>query len=77
MKVSQKTFGLIFSTVICLVMSLVMSFVVIVMNMGFVEDFFTVWITSIGAEFIVALPLSIIAIPMIQKLLQKYFIIKV
>ena len=76
MKVSGFLYGLIFSALICIVMALIMSFVVLAMNVGFVNDFFIRWIKSIGVEFLVALPLSMIIIPLIQKGLNKVLIIK-
>ena len=75
MKVSGFLYGLIFSALICMVMALIMSFVVLVMNIGFVDDFLIRWIKSIGVEFLVALPLSMVVIPLIQKGLNKVLII--
>ncbi|WP_196894707.1 DUF2798 domain-containing protein [Aureivirga marina] len=76
MKVNSFVFGLIFSSLICIVMALIMSFVVLALNVGFTEDFFLRWITSIGVEFLIALPVSMLVIPMIQKGLSKFLIIK-
>ena len=70
--VSQKVYGIIFGFSVSVVMSTVMSFVLVILNVGFVEDFMIVWIKSAGLGFLVAFPVDFISIPLIQRLLTKH-----
>lgn len=70
--VSQKVYGIIFGFSVSVVMSTVMSFVLVILNVGFVEDFMIVWIKSAGLGFLVAFPVAFISIPLIQRLLTKH-----
>lgn len=70
--VSQKVYGIIFGFSVSVVMSTAMSFVLVILNVGFVEDFMIVWIKSAGLGFLVAFPVASISIPLIQRLLKKH-----
>lgn len=74
-KVSQKVYGIIFSLMISLVMSFFMSFFMLVVNVGFAEDFIIAWMGSTAIGLIIGFPIAAIAVPLIQKALQKYLTI--
>ncbi len=76
MKVSGKVFGLMFSVIIGLVMSLFMSFFMLLVNLGWVEGFFFIWMKAFAVGFVISLPIAVVAIPIIQKGLRKYFIVE-
>lgn len=76
MKVSQRIYGVILSVSIGLVMSLGMSLLMLIVNAGFVEGFFIIWMKSFAVGFIASLPISVTVIPFIQKQLPKVFKIK-
>ena len=71
MKVSGKIFGLIFSVSVGFVMSLAMSFFMLVVNVGLTEGFFFIWIKSFLVGFIISIPIAVIAIPLIKNGLEK------
>jgi hypothetical protein len=73
MRVSKKVFGLIFSVAISIIMSLFMSFFMLVINIGFIPDFFFIWIKSAAAGMLIGLPVAVIAVPFIERALYKYF----
>ncbi|MCT4622451.1 MAG: DUF2798 domain-containing protein [Schleiferiaceae bacterium] len=75
MKVNKKVFGLIFSVAISIVMSLFMSFFMLLMNVGIVPGFFFIWMKSAAVGMLIGLPVAVIAVPLIQKLLFKFFIV--
>lgn len=76
MKVSKKVFGLIFSVLVSVVMSLSMSFFMLIVNMGFVSNFLLIWFKSASVGILIGLPIAITTIPVIQKVLSRYLVIK-
>ena len=74
--VSQKVYGVIFNLIICLIMSSFMSFFMILINVGFTKDFLIAWLGSTGIGLIISFPIVTISMPLIQKILQKYLVIK-
>ncbi|MBC8443962.1 DUF2798 domain-containing protein [Candidatus Woesearchaeota archaeon] len=52
-------------------MSLIMSFVLTLINVGWVPHFFMIWLKSFGISFAVALPISLVIVPLIRKLLDR------
>ncbi len=72
MKVSGKVYGIIFSAAISFVMSLFMSFFMIAINVGFTSDFFIAWTMSTLIGFVIGMPIAAIAVPLLQKLLNRY-----
>jgi len=50
-----------------------MSFFMLLINIGFSKIFFNAWMKSFGLGFIIALPISIIFIPIIRRGLEKMF----
>jgi len=76
MKVSGKVYGLVFSGAISLVMSVFMSFFMVLVNVGYIDGFFFIWMMSTALGFAIALPIAAIAVPIIQKLLNRYLIVK-
>ncbi|MBC7796408.1 MAG: DUF2798 domain-containing protein [Pyrinomonadaceae bacterium] len=67
MKISRKTAGLLFAPTVGLFMSGAMSFVLTAINLGFGADFIWQWLRSFGISFLVALPISTLVVPQIQK----------
>ena len=54
-------------------MSLFMSFVLTAINIGFPSYFIVAWLTSFGIGFAVALPVSLLVIPLVQRLIEPWF----
>ncbi|HAA11676.1 MAG TPA: hypothetical protein DCE41_08255 [Cytophagales bacterium] len=73
MKVSGKLFGLIFSVAVGFVMSLAMSFFMLVFNVGLIDGFFLMWMRSFLIGFSISIPIAIVAIPQIRIGLTKVF----
>jgi len=51
--------------------SLVMSFAMLAINVGFVSDFITFWLNSFIVGFIVATPIALVAVPIIGKIVKR------
>ena len=54
-----------------LLMSFFMSFVISVVNVGFVPDFFFVWMRAWAAGFIIGVPIAIFVFPIARKIVLK------
>jgi len=72
-KISRKYYTLVFGIAVSLFMSSCMSFVMTVVNIGFTQRFFIAWIRAFVIGFAVALPVSLIIIPVIRKNIEKVF----
>ena len=66
--------GIIFPIVMAFVMSVLMSFAMVAINVGFsgTPPFFPAWGMSFLWGFLVALPVSILFTPLIQKFLMRF-----
>lgn len=78
MKVSQKTYELIFIICVVLVMTFCMPFFMLWIPAGFsfVPGFFQLWMKRFVVAFAVALPIVLIAQPLIRKLLDRFIEVK-
>ncbi len=54
-----------------LTMSLSISFVLTLINAGLIPDFLTVWMRGFTIGFIVALPIALIVVPIMQKVVDR------
>ena len=71
MKIRRKYYGLLLGLFVSIIMSLVMSFALTLINAGWPPNFFMIWLKSFGISFAVALPVSLVVVPLIRKLLDK------
>lgn len=53
-------------------MTLVVTFVSILVNYGIQEGFFVKWMRAWGLAFVVALPVVMVVMPTIRKFVSKY-----
>lgn len=53
------------------IMALIMSGTLILINLGFVENFFFIWMRSFLLAFIIAFPTAISVVPVVQKIVKK------
>ncbi len=72
-KISRRYFNLIFSTLVAVLMSLFMSFVLTAINIGFPSYFILAWLKSLGIGFAVALPVSLLVIPLVKRFIDPWF----
>ena len=72
-KISRRYYTLVFSTIVAILMSLFMSFVLTAINIGFPSHFFVAWLASLGLGFAVALPVSLLVIPLVSKFIEPWF----
>lgn len=76
MKVSHGVFGFIQGTSIGFVMSFAISFILLLVNMGFAENFIIIWLQSALTGFVVSVPVASLAFPLINKALNRFFYVE-
>lgn len=72
-KISRKFYTIIFATLVAILMSIFMSFVLTAVNIGFPDFFLAAWMKSLGLGFVVALPVSMLVIPLVRKIIHPLF----
>ncbi len=63
---------LVLSSLLALLMSFFISFFITVVNIGFSQVLFVAWMKSFVLGFVIALPISIIFIPMLRTYLERF-----
>jgi len=75
MKLPAKYRSLLFAIVMAALMSVAMSLALTALNIGFVPDFFSIWLRTCLIAFVVAVPVAIAAGPLanrvVDSLIQK------
>jgi len=64
----QKKFHLVFSVVMGAMMVFLMTFVITLVNVGWIDNFFPMWMKAFGIAFIVAVPVIFFLAPVARKL---------
>ncbi|MGH0002452.1 DUF2798 domain-containing protein [Pseudovibrio ascidiaceicola] len=71
MNVSPRTYGYLLRISISFFMSILMSFAMLVLNLGFVENFMALWFKSFSVAFALAVVISSLVFPLVIALLSK------
>ncbi|MDQ3750022.1 MAG: DUF2798 domain-containing protein [Acidobacteriota bacterium] len=71
MKFSPRTAKLLFPPTVALCMSVMMSFVLTIINQGIGANFISKWLTGFAVSFVVAVPISWFVVPRIQKFYDR------
>ena len=71
MTLTEKQSKIVFGTLMAFFMALAMSFVMVLINVGMVQTFFPIWMKSFAIGFTVAVPTSMVAAPIAQKIIKK------
>lgn len=69
--ISAKYQKIVFSLIMALFMSGIMSFVISVFNVGLIENIFTIWIKAWSFAFIAAFPTIMLISPIVQKIVSR------
>lgn len=70
MNLTEKQTKIIFGLLMAFFMAFAMSFIMVLINVGLVGAFFSIWMKSFAIGFIIAVPTSMIAAPTISKTYQ-------
>lgn len=68
--ISRKYHKIVFSFLMALFMSCIMSFVISIFNVGMVDNIISIWLKSWSFAFIVAFPTVLMVSPMVHKLVS-------
>lgn len=69
MSLTEKQTKIIFGILMAFFMALAMSFIMVLINVGLVKAFLPIWMKSFVIGFLVAVPTSMIAAPISQKII--------
>jgi len=64
----QKKFHFVFSLVMGATMVFLMTFVITLINVGWVENFFQMWIKAFGIAYVIVVPVIFFLAPMARKI---------
>jgi len=70
-KIKKKYSWILFAFFMSLMMSFSISFVLTLINAGLIPDFPSVWMRGFIIGFIVALPIALIVVPIMQKVVDS------
>jgi len=68
-KIPARYLKVVSPCVIAFFMSFIMSFITTLRAIGFVDDFFTIWMSAWGLSWIIACPSLFVVIPFSQKII--------
>lgn len=70
--ISKRYESLLFAFFMSTVMSLLMSAVITLINIGFVSGFIFIWLEAFAKALIIAFPLVLLLVPQIKKLVHIF-----
>jgi Zn-dependent protease with chaperone function len=73
MQISKQLFGSLQGMATGFFMSLFMSFAMLLLSIGFVDGFLMIWLRSFGIGFVVSIPISLVIVPLTERLLRRCF----
>jgi len=71
MKISKKYYSLVLGTILSFIMSVIMSFAITIVNLGFVDTFLYDWGEAFLAGFVISLPTALVVVPIARKIADK------
>ncbi len=71
MKISKKYYSLVLGATLSLIMTVIMSFVITIVNLGFIDTFMNKWGEAFLAGFAVSLPISLAVVPIARKIADR------
>lgn len=71
MRINRKYGELLFAALSSVVMSLIISFILVLVNNGFTARFWEMWLRGFVAGSLVGIPISFVVIPAVRRLVDK------
>lgn len=68
---SKKYYGIIMSCLAAIIISVPIAFIMVVINLGFVEGFILAFLKSALVSILISIPLANIGIPIAEKITRK------
>ncbi len=73
MRLNKKYYNIVFSCLAAIIISVPISFLMVVINLGFVKGFWIAFLKSALVSVIISIPLANIGIPVAKKISDKMF----
>jgi len=71
MRINRKYSELLFATLSSIIMSLIITFILVLVNNGFTEHFWEMWLRGFIAGSLVSIPISLAVIPAVRRIVDK------
>ena len=71
-KLSKNYYHLVFSLIMGAIMVFLMTFVITLVNVGMVNDFFFRWMKAFAVAYVIAVPVIYFLAPMARKLATRF-----
>ncbi len=71
MKINKKYYNVVFSCLAAIIISVPISFIMVLMNLGFVKGFFLAFLKSGLVSILISIPLANLGIPLAEKITKK------
>ncbi len=71
MKIRQKHYNLVFSCLAAIIISVPIAFIMVAINLGFVEGFFLAFLKSALVSVLISIPLANLGIPIAKKITDR------
>lgn len=65
---SQKKFHMLYATIMGAMMVLLLTFVITIVNLGWVDNFFIVWMRSFAIAYVITVPVIFFMTPVARQL---------
>lgn len=73
MQISKPLFGSLLGMATGFLMSLFMSFAMLLLSIGLVDGFLMIWLRSFAIGFVVSIPIGLVIVPLTERLLRRCF----
>ncbi len=70
-KIPARYYNLVFAFLMATFMDFMLSFIMVMLNIGFTPNFFFIWAKSFCASWIVAFPVALFVSPKVRKITSK------
>lgn len=72
-QVRKKYYNVLFSFIMAVIMTSVMSLIITIASLGFVENLHIIWMNNWLTAFFIAYPLLLVIVPNVKRLMEKLF----
>ena len=71
LRIKRKYNGILFAAVTSMVISLIITFILVLVNNGWSERFWELWLRGFVVSTVLSIPISLVVIPAVKKLVDK------
>jgi len=71
LRIKRKYNGLLFAALTSVIMSLIITFILVLVNNGWTERFWEMWLRGFIVGSLVSIPISLVVIPLVKRMVDK------